>query len=256
MVPKYYKAKYDSDSAKKRTNSNRDIAMPEFFFKPQDIPALPVLNSDRHYAVNRIFCVGRNYADHAREMGAEVDRQQPFFFTKPANAIVHSGTSIDYAPGTASLHYEMELVIALASPLFEATREQARQAIFGMACGIDLTRRDLQTGFKQKGLPWDLAKAFEDSAVISAISRNIDLDDFDEKVIELSQNGEIRQRARLGDMVWRLDELLEFLSRYYHLQAGDIIFTGTPAGVGAVQKGDHLSGSITDVGTIEIDINK
>lgn len=229
--------------------------MPEYFFKPEEISALPVIGSDKFYAVNRIFCVGRNYADHAKEMGAEVDRQQPFFFTKPASAVVHSGTSIDYPPGTNNLHYEMELVIAIAEPLFEASHDQAKSAIFGFACGLDLTRRDLQARFKEKKHPWDLAKAFENSAVISAINRSVSMESIDDKILELSLNGEIRQHARLGDMVWRLEELLEFLSRYYHLQPGDLIFTGTPAGVGATVKGDKLTGSITDIGTIEVSIN-
>ena len=229
--------------------------MPEYFFNPEEIPALPVIGTDTLYPVKRIFCVGRNYAEHAKEMGAEVDRKQPFFFTKPASAIVHSGSAIDYPPGTENLHYEMELVIALAQPLFEASLEQAKASIFGFACGIDLTRRDLQAGFKEKKHPWDLAKAFEDSAVISAVNPDISIDDIDDKVIELSQNGERRQQAHLGDMVWRIEELLEFLSRYYHLQAGDIIFTGTPAGVGATVKGDKLTGSITDIGLIEVSIN-
>ena len=178
-----------------------------------------------------------------------------FFFTKPASAIAHSGTDIDYAPGTSNLHYEMELVVALSAPLFECTKDEAKAGIFGFACGIDLTRRDLQARFKEKKHPWDLAKAFENSAVISAINRNVSPDDLDEKIIELSQNGELRQRARLGDMLWRVEDLLEFLSRYYHLQAGDIIFTGTPAGVGATVIGDKLTGSIDAIGTVEISIN-
>lgn len=230
--------------------------MPEYFFKPEKIAALPVIDSDRLYPVHRIFCVGRNYAAHAKEMGAEVDRQQPFFFTKPATAIVHSGTAIDYPPGTQNLHYEMELVIAIDRSLFEANRHQAMTGIFGLACGIDLTRRDLQAGLKEKKHPWDLAKAFENSAVVSAINRGISINDIDDRVIELSQNGELRQHALLGDMVWRIEELIEFLSRYYHLQAGDLIFTGTPAGVGATEKGDTLRGSITDIGKIEVSINK
>ena len=229
--------------------------MPEYFFDPQEIPALPVLGSNSLYPVNRIFCVGRNYADHAKEMGAEVDRDQPFFFTKPSSAIIHSGSVMDYPPGTHNLHYEMELVVALAEPLFEADTVQAKASIFGFACGIDLTRRDLQARFKEKKHPWDLAKAFEDSAVVSAINRSALIDDMDDKVIELYQNTELRQQARLGDMVWRIEELLEFLSRYYHLQAGDIIFTGTPAGVGVTVKGDKLTGSISDIGSIEISIN-
>ncbi len=229
--------------------------MPEYFFKPEEIAALPVIGSDKLYPVNRIFCVGRNYADHAKEMGAEVDRQRPFFFTKPATAIVHSGAAIDYPPGTENLHYEMELVVALAGPLFEANRNQVKAGIFGFTCGIDLTRRDLQAGLKEKKHPWDLAKAFENSAVVCAINRSVSINDIDDKIIELSQNGRLRQRARLGDMVWRIEELLEFLSRYYHLGAGDLVFTGTPAGVGAVVKGDTLTGSITSVGTIEVSFN-
>lgn len=229
--------------------------MPEYFFRPHEQPALPVTGSDRLYPVSRIFCVGRNYAEHAKEMGAEVDRQQPFFFTKPASAIVHSGAAIDYPPGTENLHYEMELVVAIAEPLFESDHRQAKSGIFGFACGIDLTRRDVQAGLKNKKHPWDLAKAFENSAVISAIERSVSIDNIDDRVIELFQNGELRQHARLGDMVWRIEDLIGFLSRYYHLQAGDIIFTGTPAGVGATVKGDKLTGSISGIGTIEVSIN-
>ncbi len=228
--------------------------MTEYFFQPAPIASLPVTGSDKHYSVNRIFCVGRNYADHAKEMGVEVEKDQPFFFTKPASAIVHSGVEIRYPSGTDNLHYEMELVVAVGSSTFETSLEQARNSIFGFACGLDLTRRDLQARFKQKSHPWDLAKAFEDSAVISALNTDVKLDSLADKTIELKQNGETKQQAKLGDMIWRVEELIEFLSYYYHLQPGDLIFTGTPAGVGPIEKGDLLRGSISDIGTIELTI--
>lgn len=230
--------------------------MTDYFFEPKPIPSLPVVGSDKHYPVNRIFCVGRNYADHAKEMGNEVEKDQPFFFTKHASAIVHSGAQIPYSLGTENLHYEMELVVAIGSNVFEASIEQAKNAVFGYACGLDLTRRDLQARFKKKAHPWDLAKAFEESAVISALNTDISINKLDDKAIKLKQNGEVKQQAKLGDMVWRIEELIEFLSHYYHLQTGDLIFTGTPAGVGPIEKGDVLQGSIDEVGLIELSINK
>ena len=228
--------------------------MTEYFFQPAFPASLPVLGSDKHYSVNRIFCVGRNYADHAREMGAEVEKDQPFFFTKSPSTIVHSGSEIPYPPGTENLHYEMELVVAIGSSVFEAGVEQSKNAVFGYGCGLDLTRRDLQARFKQKAHPWDLAKSFENSAIISALNTEIEINSLDEKIIELKQNGEIKQHAKLGDMVWRVEELTEFLSHYYHLQPGDLIFTGTPAGVGPIVKGDLLEGSIDGIGDIELRI--
>lgn len=230
--------------------------MSEFFFEPNQISFLPVIGNNKLYPVNRIFCVGRNYVDHAKEMGAEVERDQPFFFTKPASAIVLSGNEIPYPPGTDNLHYEMELVVAIGTDVFQASVERAKNAVFGYTCGIDLTRRDLQTHFKQKAHPWDLAKAFEDSAVVSALNTAISINDLDDRIIEFKQNGKIKQQAKLGDMVWRIEELIEFLSFYYHLQAGDLIFTGTPAGVGPIDRGDLLQGRIDDVGDIELRIVK
>ena len=228
--------------------------MNEYFFEPVKTTSLPVTGSDKRYPINRIFCVGRNYVDHAKEMGAEVDRDQPFFFTKPADSIVHSGSKIGYPPGTENLHYEMELVVAIAHEVFQADLEQAKASVFGYACGLDLTRRDLQSRFKQKSHPWDLAKAFENSAVMSAINSSISIDDLNDRKIELRQNGTLKQSALLADMVWRVEELIEFLSHYYHLKAGDLIFTGTPAGVGAIEKGDTLKGSITGIDSLELSI--
>jgi len=228
--------------------------MNEYFFEPNPTVSLPVVGSEKRYPVNRIFCVGRNYADHAKEMGAEVEKDQPFFFSKPASAIINSNSEIPYPPGTENLHYEMELIVAINASVFQADIEQAKKSIFGYACGLDLTRRDLQSRFKKKAHPWDLAKAFENSAVVSALNTSILINDLDDKTIELKQNDEIKQHAKLGDMVWRVEELIEFLSHYYHLQAGDLIFTGTPAGVGPIERGDYLQGSIDNVGEIELKI--
>ncbi len=230
--------------------------MTDYFFEPAPIASLPVAGSDKRYAVNRIFCVGRNYADHAKEMGAEVEKDQPFFFTKPGSAIVHSGAEISYPPGTENLHYEMELVVALGCNVFQADQQQAKKSIFAYACGLDLTRRDLQARFKQKAHPWDLAKAFENSAVVSGLNTEVELDSLDDKTIQLKRNDQIKQQAKLGEMVWRVEELIEFLSHYYHLQAGDLIFTGTPAGVGPVERGDQLQGSVDGVGSIELSITR
>lgn len=230
--------------------------MPVYFFTPEQTVALPVIGDDKLYPVKRIFCVGRNYADHAREMGVEVERNTPFFFTKPPSAIVKSGSEIGYPPATEDLHFEMELVVALGDAAFEATLDHARDCVFGYACGIDLTRRDLQSRFKQKSHPWDLAKGFENSAVIGPIKTGLAIDDLDDKAIQLELNGETRQKATLSDMIWRVEELIMHLSRYYHLEPGDLLFTGTPAGVGAVGPGDKLTGVIDGVGKISLAIRR
>ena len=228
--------------------------MPEYLFNPEKIAALPVINSNKLYPVNRIFCVGRNYLEHANEMGSKVDKDEPTIFTKPTAALVQSGATIPYPQGTQDLHHEMELVIAIGSDLFEADTNQAKQGVAGFACGLDLTRRDLQAKAKKKANPWDMGKAFENSAIVSSINTAVSINDLDNKCIQLSVNGELRQKSYLGEMVWRVEEVIEYLSHYYHLQAGDIIFTGTPAGVSAIEKGDKLDGSISDIGTIELAI--
>jgi len=203
--------------------------------RPQ--PVVPVEGSDLLFPVRRILCVGRNYAAHRREMGGD-DRDPPFFFSKPADAIVPPGQDVPYPTATADLHHEIELVVALGEG----------GAIFGFAVGVDLTRRDLQNGFKAKGQPWDAAKGFDDSAPISAIVP------FDGTIpqgrIALSVNGEVRQSAQVADMIWSVEEVIAEAGKLWRLEAGDLIYTGTPEGVAALQRGDAVTGEVEGVGTI------
>ena len=215
-------------------------------------PLVPIRGEERGFPVQRIFCVGRNYAAHAAEMGAEVDREAPFYFTKPASAVVLAGATVPYPPGTSNLHYEMELVIAIDKPAFRVSPEEALGAVYGYACGLDMTRRDLQNAAKEKGRPWDLGKAFENSAVLGPITPAQDFGPLADQRISLSVGGQIRQDATLSEMVWSVAEIISHLSGYYHLQPGDLIFTGTPAGVGAVQAGDQMRGEIEGLDPVSL----
>lgn len=206
------------------------------------------------YPVHRIFCVGRNYADHAKEMGVEVDREAPFYFLKDASCIVATGASIPYPPGTENYHYEMELVMAIGTPVFKADAAAAKAAIWGYACGLDMTRRDLQLAARAKQRPWDLGKNFEQSAVMAAITPAAEVGEIGPQKITLAVNGETKQNAHLSDLVWSPVELVQHLSRYYHLQPGDLIYTGTPAGVGPVVAGDKITGSIDGLAPIALSI--
>jgi len=227
-----------------------------YLFRLPSVPSVTVQDDSRLFPVNRIFCVGRNYADHAKEMGVEVDREAPFYFTKPSSATVPSGAEIRYPPGTTNYHYEMEFVVALGASAFEVTVEKALDAVFGYAAGLDMTRRDLQLEARAKGRPWDLGKAFEESAVMGEIVRREKFGELADQRIELKVNGEVRQEAKLSDLVWSVPELVSHLSRYYHLQAGDLIYTGTPAGVGAVIGGDSLIGTIDGLPLVGLSISK
>lgn len=225
-----------------------------FVFSAPPSPTVPVKGTDLQFPVNRIFCVGRNYAAHAREMGMAVDREAPFYFMKSASSIVASGATVPYAPGTDNLHHEMELVVAIGKSAFRVTEEQAPEAIYGYACGLDMTRRDLQLTARDKGRPWDLGKNFENSAVISEIVRVSDSGLIQSGDIRLSVNKELRQSGDINDLIWNIPELIADLSKYYHLQPGDLLYTGTPAGVGPVEPGDVITGSIDQVGEIEFTI--
>ncbi|WP_371155673.1 fumarylacetoacetate hydrolase family protein [Jannaschia sp. 2305UL9-9] len=218
------------------------------------VPTLPVVGEDASYPVARIFCVGRNYAAHAAEMGNEVDREAPFYFTKSPRHIVQSGATIPYPPGTEDYHHEMELVFAIGTPLFRASREEAQAGIFGFGCGLDMTRRDLQGASKAKRRPWDTAKDFEQSAILGALTRADAVGDLADLAIRLDVNGERRQDAVLGDMIHSVVDVVVDLSRLYHLAPGDIVMTGTPAGVGAVAPGDHLVGRIDGLSDIDLTI--
>lgn len=225
--------------------------MPQRLFDSPSYPVVPTTDGAL-YSVHRIFCVGRNYAEHAREMGYEVDREAPFYFLKDAQAIVHSGSTIPYPPGTENFHYEMEFVMAIGAPVFRASDEAAAAAIWGYGCGLDMTRRDLQLSSRAKQRPWDLGKNFERSAVIAPLTPATAFGAVGPQRIMLTVNGETKQEAHLSDLVWSPVELVVHLSRYYHLAPGDLIYTGTPAGVGPVVAGDVIHGQIDGLAPVDL----
>lgn len=218
--------------------------MSDLLFDIPAPPALPVTGSAARFPVRRIFCVGRNYAAHATEMGNEVDRAAPFYFTKSAHALCLSGAEIAYPPGTAECHYEMEFVVAIGADAFRVDPSRAMVAVFGFAGGIDMTRRDLQAAAKDKRRPWDIGKDFENAAVLGAVTPAEMFGVLASQRIRLMKNESIVQDARLSDMVWSVPEIIAHLSRFYHLAPGDLIMTGTPAGVGPVAPGDELHGCV------------
>ncbi|WP_306112677.1 MULTISPECIES: fumarylacetoacetate hydrolase family protein [unclassified Roseovarius] len=226
----------------------------DLIFAAPDLSVAAIAGSTSGFPVRRIFCVGRNYAAHAAEMGNEVDREAPFYFTKSAHALCASGSTIAYPPGTQDCHYEMEFVVAVGQPAFRVTKGDAMAAVWGYGCGIDLTRRDLQGAAKDKRRPWDLGKDFENSAILASLSPAADFGEIDAQSIKLMRNGETVQAARLSDMVWSVPEIIAHLSGFYHLRPGDLIYTGTPAGVGPVQSGDVLQGAVDDLTPVELSI--
>ncbi|NVJ65255.1 MAG: fumarylacetoacetate hydrolase family protein [Gammaproteobacteria bacterium] len=216
-----------------------------YAFEPS-ISSIPILGSDMEFPVRRIFCVGRNYAEHAIEMGHS-EREAPFFFTKPADAIVVNPNSIDYPSMTHNLHHEIELVIAIGKTGFEVPADKAWDFVFGYALGIDLTKRDLQSEYKAKSRPWDLAKGFDQSAPISSILPFKNLGEVTSGVIQLSVNGEVKQKGDISQMIWSIPEIIAELSKHIELKAGDLIFTGTPSGVGEIKKGQEVSANYLDL---------
>ena len=225
-----------------------------FAFELPAPPSVPITGEDRRFPVHRIFCVGQNYAAHAVEMGFQPDPEAPFFFTKSSRAICLSGATIPFPLETEACHYEMELVVALGAPAFRVDAADALSAVFGYACGLDMTRRDLQNAAREKKRPWDLGKDFENAAVIAPITRAPAFGAPHAQRIRLTQNGEVRQDSRLSDMIHDVPALISYLSRFYHLQAGDLIYTGTPAGVGPIAPGDLLSGEIDGLTPVELAI--
>jgi len=217
-------------------------------------PTVPIAGEDALFPVNRIFCVGRNYEAHAREMGFSPEREAPIWFTKTPSALCHSGATIPYPPGTSNCHYEMEFVVAIGAAGFRVAVSQAMDLVLGYAGGLDLTRRDLQNASRDKGYPWDTGKDFENGAVIAPITRAAAFGAPGEQRIAFSQNGVARQEAPLSDMIWSVAELIADLSKMYHLVPGDLIYTGTPAGVGPIAPGDVLEGSITGLTPLSLTI--
>lgn len=225
-----------------------------FIFPPSPTKSVSIQGEDAEFPINRIFCVGRNYAAHAAEMGGEVDREAPWYFTKSAQAACPSGATIPYPPGTANFHYEMEFVLAIGADAFQISEADAGSVIFGFGCGLDMTRRDRQQDGKDKRRPWDLGKDIENGAVLTALTKVADVAPIGPQRIYLSVNGEIKQDAVLSDMVWSAEEIVSHLSQYYHLRAGDIIMTGTPAGVGPVVAGDVIAGGIDGLAPVQLTI--
>jgi fumarylpyruvate hydrolase len=198
--------------------------------------------------------VGQNYGDHVREMGGDPKKNSPVFFSKPANAIVVNNKSVKYPTATDNFHYEVELVVALSSGGVNIPEELALNCVFGYAVGIDFTRRDLQNFAKKAGRPWDVAKGFDQSAPISSITVKSEITDLGKVQISLSLNGEVRQNSKLDAMIWSVTEIISELSKFYALQPGDLIFTGTPSGVAAVTPGDRLSAEISGIGNLDFEI--
>ena len=229
-----------------------------YVFEPAPRPAVPVAGSDLSFPVRRIFCVARNYAAHAREMGHDPDREPPFFFCKPADAVLpvafgETG-AMPYPQATQNLHHEFELVVALGSGGRDLSPAAAGACVWGYACGLDMTRRDLQGRAKEKGQPWDSGKAFDHAAPLSHIVPRGGAPLLSSGDIVLSVNGEERQRGDLSDMIWSIPEVLAHLSTLWELRAGDLVFTGTPEGVAAVGRGDRLEGRIAGVGVLLLEI--
>jgi len=214
----------------------------------------PIHGRSEKFPVRRIFCVGRNYEAHAKEMGVAVDREAPFYFTKAAEYYVPSGATIAYPPGTSNYQYEMELVVAIGQPGFRIEVAKALNHVFGYACGLDMTRRDLQLAAREQRRPWDLGKDFEQSAVMTEIVPVADCGHLSKGRIELRVNGQTKQSSDLNLLIHSVAGLVAHLSTYYHLQPGDLIYTGTPEGVGPVVAGDKIEGSIEGLDTIHLTI--
>ena len=227
--------------------------MADYLFEPHAPVTIPIARGGL-FAVRRVYCVGRNYEEHVREMGNDT-REPPFFFSKPADAVVVGGASIPYPPKTEDLHHEIELVVAIGKDGANIAAADALDHVYGYAAGLDMTRRDIQAVAKKAGRPWDMAKGFDFSAPIGTIEPASAIGHPDNGAITLSVNGTERQRGDLGDQIWGVADTIAYLSTLVTLKAGDIIMTGTPAGVGAVTPGDVLEGAIAGIGTVRTTIS-
>ena len=227
-----------------------------FVFAPTAPVAVPVAGSQDRFPVRRVYCVGRNYAAHAREMGFDPDREPPFFFCKPADAVVPvaegSTLSLPYPPETANLHYEIELVAAIDKGGANISVEDALQHVYGYAVGLDMTRRDLQMKMREAGRPWELGKAFDQSAPIGPLHPAQSVNGIEQAGIWLQVNGADKQRSDVGKLIWSIAETIAYLSKYFRLEAGDLIYTGTPEGVGPVLRGDRMVGGVDGLGTLSV----
>jgi len=219
-------------------------------------PALAVAGADQVFPLRRVFCVGRNYASHAREMGSDPDREPPFFFSKPADAVIPAAGSVPYPPSTRELHHEIELVVALKAGGADIAPEQALDLVWGYGVGLDLTRRDLQAVAKKDGRPWDMAKGFDASAPCSPLQPVSAVGHPADARIWLEVNGQLKQEGNLNEMIWPIADVIAYLSRFVTLAPGDLIFTGTPSGVDALNPGDRVRAGVDGVATVELTIGE
>ena len=236
------------------TTANAAHSAADFVIEPPAVVGLPVRHSSQVFPVNRIFCVGRNYADHAREMGHNPDREPPFFFMKPASAVVSGGSAFPYPNLSSDVHHEVELVVALAKGGSDIASKQALSHVFGYAVGLDMTRRDLQSEAKKLGRPWDTGKAFDHSAPCAELVSAKEIGHPGKGRIALTVNGVVKQQGDLADLIWSVPETIAYLSTLFCLQPGDLIFTGTPAGVGPVVRGDNLHAMIDGIGELHTSV--
>ena len=229
--------------------------MTQYLFTPPAVQSLPIRGKTERFPINRIFCVGRNYHAHAVEMGKPVDKsaERPFYFTKSPQTLVQSGATVAYPPGTNNYHFEMELVLAIGKAGFRVSAQNAHEVIYGYAAGLDMTRRDLQLVARDKGRPWDLGKDIEEGSVCSEI---VPMEGMivDKGAIALEVNGTTKQSSDVDKLIWNIREIIADLSLFYHLQPGDIIYTGTPEGVGAVVAGDKITGRVDGVAEIVLNV--
>ncbi|MEZ5647079.1 MAG: fumarylacetoacetate hydrolase family protein [Burkholderiaceae bacterium] len=229
--------------------------MTQYVFTPPAVPSLPIRGKTERFPVNRIFCVGRNYHAHAVEMGRPVDKsvEQAFYFTKSPQTLVESGATVAYPPRTSNYHYEMELVLAIGKPGFRVGADQAHELVYGYGAGLDMTRRDLQLVARDKGRPWDTGKDIEEGSVCTEI---VPMEGvvIDQGAIALEVNGQTKQSSDVDKLIWNIREIIADLSTYYHLQPGDLIYTGTPEGVGPVVSGDRITGRVDGVAEVVLNV--
>lgn len=237
------------------TDMSTSSSTPTYLWTPPPVPSLAVRGTAQRYPINRLFFVGRNYHAHAVEMGRPVDKtvEAPFYFTKSPQTLLPSGQTIAYPPGTKNFHYEMELVVAMGQAGFRVSQADAHTLIYGYAAGLDMTRRDLQLVARDKGRPWDVGKDVEHSSVCSEIVPMPQVV-IDSGEIALSVNGHVQQHSDVNKLIWNIRELIADLSQFYHLQPGDLIYTGTPEGVGPVVAGDHISGHVAAIAEVSLSI--
>lgn len=232
---------------------NAPIDTSAYVITPPGIPTLPIEGSDRLFPIHRIYCVGRNYAEHAIEMGHDPDKEPPFFFQKNADNVITNGT-FPYPDKSNDVHYELEMLVALGKGGINIPVESAMEHVWGYGIGLDMTRRDLQGEAKKLGRPWEVGKAFEASAPCSALVPASKIGHPTHGKVWLKVNGVLRQQGDLNQMIWKVPEMISYLSGLFELKAGDVIMSGTPAGVGAIVRGDHMEGGVDGVGTLDVKV--